>query len=110
MDGMIDEGAGDTGTKSDRLAGLLEAARMAGPMDRIGYRDALAAVTGAYSFAVPYEVEDFGHITPVKLLQEDINRHDVHVTDALRRAISLQPRLYEITPYGGDVEVLVGST
>ncbi len=43
MDRMIDEGAGDTATKSDRLAALLEAARSAGPMDRIAYRDALAA-------------------------------------------------------------------
>jgi hypothetical protein len=66
-------------------------------------------VTGAYSFAVPDEVEDFGHIIPVELLEEDINRHDVHVTDALRRTISLPPRLYEITPFGGDVEALVAA-
>ena len=68
---------------------------------------AVFRVTGAYSFALPDEVEDFGHIVPVELLEEDIGRHDVHVTDALRRAISLQPRLYEITPYGGDVDALV---
>jgi hypothetical protein len=66
-------------------------------------------VTGGYTFAAPDDVEGFGHIMPVELLEEDINRHDMHVSDALRRAISLRPRLYEITPYGGDVEALVSA-
>ena len=64
-------------------------------------------VAGAYTFAVPDEVEDFGHIVPVELLEEDVSRRDVHVSDTLRRAISPPPRLYEITPHGGDVEALV---
>ena len=52
-------------------------------------------------------VEDYGHILPVELSVEDVSRYDARVSDALRHAISLRPRLYEITDCGGDVEDLV---
>jgi hypothetical protein len=64
-------------------------------------------VVGPYEFAVPDRPEDYGHILPVEVAVENISRHDRRVSDALRRAIGLRPRLYEITPYGGDVEELV---
>jgi hypothetical protein len=41
------------------------------------------------------------------LLVEDVPRGAAAVSVALRYAIALRPRLYEITPYGGDVEALV---
>jgi hypothetical protein len=64
-------------------------------------------VIGPYDFAIPDNPQDFGHILPVELIVEDVNRGAPAVSDALRHAISLQPRLYEITPYGGDVDALV---
>ena len=66
-------------------------------------------VVGPYEFDVPNEPRDYGHILPTELLVEDISRHDARVSDALRHAIRLRPRLYEITPYGGDVERLVST-
>jgi hypothetical protein len=66
-------------------------------------------VVGPYEFAVPAVIKDYGHILPVEVLVEDISRYDARVSDALRHAVSLRPRLYEITPYGGDVEELVAS-
>jgi hypothetical protein len=69
-------------------------------------------VAGLYRFELPEPPnhQDFGHIIPVELLAADIDRHDACVSDALRRAISLQPRLYEITKVGGDVETVLGQT
>ena len=49
----------------------------------------------------------FGHVLPVSLLAKEIDRTSSAVNEALRRAIALQPRLYNITPYGGYVEDLV---
>lgn len=66
-------------------------------------------VTGPYEFSVPDAIEDYGHILPVGLLVEDMSRHDARVSDALRHAIALRPRLYEITACGGDIEVLTGA-
>jgi hypothetical protein len=70
-------------------------------------RLSVSRVVGSYEFSIPDSPHDYGHILPVELLVPDIGRWDLGVSDALRRAISLQPRLYEITPYGGDVEALV---
>lgn len=70
-------------------------------------RLSVCRVAGPYEFSVPDSPEDYGHILPVDLVFEDLDRADRRVSDALRRAISLRPRLYEITPYGGDVEALV---
>ena len=65
-------------------------------------------VAGSYRFELPGppDHQDFGHVIPVELVLADVNRHDVSVSEAFRRAISLQPRLYEITRYGGDVDEL----
>lgn len=52
----------------------------------------------------------FGHIFPVEFVVEDVARADVRVSEALRHAIRLRPRLYEIAPYGGDTEALVDAT
>jgi hypothetical protein len=51
--------------------------------------------------------ERFGHILPVELLVAGVNRHGPQVSDTLRAATRLQPRLYSIRPYGGEVERLV---
>ena len=66
-------------------------------------------VAGSYRFELPAppDHQDFGHVIPVGLVLADVDRHDPCVSEALRRAISLQPRLYEITRYGGDVEALL---
>ncbi len=73
-------------------------------------RISVCRVVGPYYFELPGDPhpEDLGHILPVKLLVGDIDRSDAQVSEALRHAISLRPRLYEITPYGGDVEALLG--
>lgn len=72
-------------------------------------RISVCRVIGPYRFELPGDKDplDFGHILPVELVVEDIGRWDGQVSEALRRAISLRPRLYEITPYGGDVEALL---
>ena len=64
-------------------------------------------VIGPYDFSVPESPEDYGHLLPIELVVEDVSRHDEAVSDALRHGIRLRPRLYEITPFGGDVEALV---
>lgn len=73
-------------------------------------RISVCRVAGAYYFEMPTSAypEDLGHVLPVKLLVKDIDRRDGQVSEALRQAISLRPRLYEITSYGGDVEALLG--
>jgi hypothetical protein len=73
-------------------------------------RISVCRVVGPYRFELPGDPypHDLGHVLPVKLLIEDVDRQDGQVSDALRRAISLRPRLYEITPVGGDVEALLG--
>lgn len=73
-------------------------------------RLSVCRIIGPYDFSVPDVPEDYGHILPIELLVEDVSRHDPRVSDALRHAVSLRPRLYEITPYGGDVEALVSRT
>jgi hypothetical protein len=64
-------------------------------------------VVGPYGFEVPSEHDDYGHYLQVELLVGDVSRYDPWVSDALRHAIKLRPRLYEITPYGGEVEALI---
>jgi hypothetical protein len=73
-------------------------------------RISVCRVAGPYTFELPGDPypEDLGHILPVKLVVEDVDRWDGQVSDALRHAIGLRPRLYEITHYGGDVESLLG--
>jgi hypothetical protein len=75
-------------------------------LPRYGYLSVFR-ITGPYTFALPDSIEDYGHILPVELLVEDVPRGAAAVSVALRYAIALRPRLYEITPYGGDVEALV---
>ena len=72
-------------------------------------RFSVLRVAGSYRFELPTppDHQDFGHVIPVELVLADVDHHDPCVSDALRRAISLQPRLYEITRYGGDVEALL---
>jgi hypothetical protein len=73
-------------------------------------RISVCRVVGPYTFELPGDPypEDLGHIVPVKMLVEDVDRWDAQVSEALRHATSPRPRLYEITAYGGDVESLLG--
>ena len=73
-------------------------------------RLSVCRVVGPYEFQVAKPQGDYGHILPVELVLADIRRHDERVSEALRRAISLRPRLYEITPYGGDIEALLADS
>jgi hypothetical protein len=54
--------------------------------------------------------ERFGHVLPVELLAADWDRRAAEVSDALRRILGVQTRLYSINGYGGDVEGLVGGS
>lgn len=49
----------------------------------------------------------FGHILPVELVAGLISRYDATVSDALKASLRNPGRLWNITPYGGDVERLV---
>ena len=48
----------------------------------------------------------FGHVLPVELLAERIDRRSSMVSDALRSMLRPQTRLYSIGNVGGDVEAL----
>jgi hypothetical protein len=70
-------------------------------------------VTGSYEWSPSPPLqwgERFGHVLPVKTLISDVPRSDNRVTDALRGALRNQTRLFSITAYGGDVEVLLGNS
>jgi hypothetical protein len=65
---------------------------------------------GSYTYSpdAPRRFEDrFGHVLPVELLAADIDRRAEVVSDALRMTMRTPSRLWSITPYGGDVELLV---
>jgi hypothetical protein len=63
----------------------------------------------AYSMDAPQPSGDrFGHILPVELLLAAVDRRSAHVSDALRAALRVQTRLYNITAIGGEVERLLG--
>jgi hypothetical protein len=67
---------------------------------------------GSYEYEpdAPRRFDDrFGHILPVLPLVGDIDRHAAEVSDALRMTLRNPSRLWSITPYGGDVERLVGA-
>ena len=67
-------------------------------------------VAGPYEYVLdaPRQFDErFGHILPVQLLASSIDRYGPLVSDSLRAMTALQPRLYSITPYGGDVEKVV---
>ena len=51
---------------------------------------------------------EFGHVLPVELVEADIDRHGLEVSDGLRSILRVQTRLYNISGYGGDVERLIG--
>ena len=56
-------------------------------------------------------IEDgFGHMLPVDLMTERIDRNSRRVSDALRSMLRPQTRLYRIDNVGGDVEQLVATT
>ena len=68
-------------------------------------------VAGPYEYSLdePRRFDErFGHVLPVKLLLESIDRRAPAVTDGLRAMLRPQTRLYSITGYGGDVERLLG--
>ena len=48
----------------------------------------------------------FGHVLPVELLADRIDRRSPRVSDALRSMLRPQTRLYSIVNVGGDVEAL----
>ena len=66
-------------------------------------------VTGRYSWdPVDMGIEDkFGHLLPVGLLAERVDRRAPAVSEALRAMTRLPSRLYTIREYGGDVEEVV---
>jgi hypothetical protein len=68
-------------------------------------------VAGSYEYLLdnPRSSGDrFGHILPVELLMEAVDRRSPMVSDGLRAMLRPQTRLYSITAYGGDVERLLG--
>ena len=54
--------------------------------------------------------ERFGHVLPVVLVADPIARNSPEVSDGLRAILRVQPRLYNVNGYGGDVERLVGGS
>lgn len=69
-------------------------------------------LVGSYLFEpdVPRRFEErFGHILPVELKAEDIDRYGSEVSDGLRATTRNPSRLWSITGHGGDVERLVDS-
>jgi hypothetical protein len=69
-------------------------------------------VVGSYVYALdnPQPSGDrFGHILPVELLAEAVDRRSPKVSDGLRAMLRPQTRLYNISYYGGDVERLLGN-
>jgi hypothetical protein len=66
-------------------------------------------VSGSYHWA-PTDAgvfDRFGHVLPVELLRERVDRRLPVVSDALRSMLRPQTRLYRIENVGGDVERLV---
>jgi hypothetical protein len=69
-------------------------------------------VVGSYEYSMdtPRRFDErFGHVLPVELLAEDVDRRSPRVTDGLRAMLRPQTRLYNISGYGGDVEHLLGN-
>jgi hypothetical protein len=66
-------------------------------------------ITGSYCWdPIDLGIEDrFGHVLPVELLAERVDRRSPAVSDALRTMLRPQPRLYWIGHVGGDVERLI---
>ncbi len=66
-------------------------------------------VVGSYAWdPVDLGIEDrFGHVLPVELLAERVDRRAPAVSEALRAMLRPQTRLYTIRNYGGDVEEVV---
>ena len=72
----------------------------------------LFRLVGSYEYSMvdPHQYgERFGHVLPVQLLVGGVDRRAPTVHDSLRAMISLQPRLYTITAYGGHIERLIDS-
>jgi hypothetical protein len=57
----------------------------------------------------PPVFDRFGHVLPVELLAERVDRRSSMVSDALRSMLRPQTRLYWIGNVGGDVEALVAA-
>jgi hypothetical protein len=67
-------------------------------------------IVGSYNWSMdaPRKWDErFGHVLPVELLVSGVDRRAPQVSDTLRAVTRLQPRLWSITPYGGEVERLV---
>jgi hypothetical protein len=67
-------------------------------------------IVGSYEYSLDAPRrwdERFGHVLPVELLAESIDRRSPRVSDGLRAMLRPQTRLYNITAYGGDVERLL---
>jgi hypothetical protein len=74
-------------------------------------RLSLFEVAGPYEYSLdaPRKFDErFGHVLPVKLLLESVDRRAPVVSDGLRAMHRPQSRLYKIDGYGGDVERLLG--
>jgi hypothetical protein len=69
---------------------------------------AVVRVTGPYGFNVAPGVADYGHLLPVELLVEPIDRHDSRVSGPLRAALRNRTRLWRIDGVSGDIEAFVG--
>jgi hypothetical protein len=55
-------------------------------------------------------VDRYGHVLPVELLVEGVDRRAAVVSDALRAVLRPQTRVYSIRDCGGDVESVIRST
>lgn len=70
-------------------------------------------LVGSYEFSpdAPRRFDDrFGHILPVELVAGPISRYDRTVSEALQSSMRNPGRLWNIAPYGGDVERLAEGT
>ena len=67
-------------------------------------------VIGSYEWSLGPKLtwgERFGHVLPVELVLANLDRRDPTISDGLRSVLRAQTRLYNISGYGGDVELLV---
>ena len=75
-------------------------------------RFSIFRLIGSYTWA-PEDIgglDQFGHVLPVELLVEGVDRRAPVVSDALRSMLRPQTRLYSIRDFGGDVERVIAAS
>jgi hypothetical protein len=76
----------------------------------------VAEVTGEYSYEplrlpddrdVSALHQDYGHILPVRLLTEGVNKYSAAVDARIRKTLRAQGRMWNLDPYGAEIEEVV---